>query len=44
MRREGDRWELVIPPNLGYGVRPMGDGLIPANSTLIFDIKLVSSK
>lgn len=43
LMREGDSWQLVIPPNLGYGVRPMGDGLIPANSTLIFDIKLVET-
>jgi FKBP-type peptidyl-prolyl cis-trans isomerase len=43
LMREGDRWQLVIPPNLGYGVRSMGDGAIPPNSTLIFDIKLVET-
>ena len=43
LMREGDRWQLVIPPNLGYGVRSMGDGAIPSNSTLIFDIKLVET-
>lgn len=41
--REGDHWQLVIPPNLGYGTRSMGDGLIPPNQTLIFDLKLVDT-
>ena len=43
LMREGDRWQLVIPPNLGYGVRGAGDGAIPPNQTLIFDIKLVAT-
>ena len=43
LMREGDRWLLVIPPILGYGVRGAGDGTIPPNQTLIFDIKLVET-
>ena len=43
LMREGDRWQLVIPPNLGYGVRGAGDGVIPPNQTLIFDIKLLET-
>ncbi|HVW74955.1 MAG TPA: FKBP-type peptidyl-prolyl cis-trans isomerase, partial [Rhizomicrobium sp.] len=43
LMREGDRWLLVIPPNLGYGARGAGDGLIPPNQTLIFDIKLLET-
>lgn len=43
LMREGDRWQLVIPANLGYGARSMGDGAIPPYSTLIFDIKLVET-
>jgi FKBP-type peptidyl-prolyl cis-trans isomerase len=43
LMREGDHWQLVIPPNLGYGARSMGDGLIPPNQTLLFDIKLVET-
>ncbi|MDO5016762.1 MAG: FKBP-type peptidyl-prolyl cis-trans isomerase [Porphyromonas sp.] len=35
----GDRWEVVIPYELGYGYR--NHGTIPAFSTLIFDIQLV---
>ncbi|MFR9651246.1 MAG: FKBP-type peptidyl-prolyl cis-trans isomerase [Rikenellaceae bacterium] len=34
----GDRWEIFIPYNVGYGDKGV-DG-IPAYSTLIFDIKL----
>jgi FKBP-type peptidyl-prolyl cis-trans isomerase len=43
LMREGDHWQLVIPPNLGYGVRGQGDGAIPPNQTLIFDIKLLET-
>ncbi|HEY4077618.1 MAG TPA: FKBP-type peptidyl-prolyl cis-trans isomerase [Rhizomicrobium sp.] len=43
LMREGDHWLLTIPPNLGYGVRGQGDGIIPPNQTLVFDIKLVST-
>ena len=43
LMREGDHWQIVIPPNLGYGARVMGDGLIPANQDLIFDLKLIET-
>lgn len=36
----GDKRLLVIPPTSAYGDRAMGD-VIPANSTLIFDVELV---
>ena len=36
----GDRWELVIPSKLGYGVRGMGR-TIPGGATLIFDLELI---
>jgi FKBP-type peptidyl-prolyl cis-trans isomerase len=39
MKVGGER-KLTIPPNLGYG--STGSGSIPPNSTLIFDIGLVS--
>ncbi len=39
---EGDKATLIIPANLGYGARSTGN--IPANSTLVFDIELLSVK
>tara|TARA_R110002072_G_scaffold1369_6_gene11261 strand:- start:17333 stop:17752 length:420 start_codon:yes stop_codon:yes gene_type:complete len=42
MMKEGDKWTLFIPPELGYGER--GVGPIPADSALIFDIELIEVK
>jgi FKBP-type peptidyl-prolyl cis-trans isomerase len=41
--REGDHWQLVIPASIGYGARGAGDGTIPPNQTLVFDLQLVST-
>lgn len=39
LMREGDHWQLVIPANLAYG--PAGNGPIPPNQTLVFDLELL---
>lgn len=39
---QGSKWELVIPSDLAYG--PGGNGPIPPNSVLVFEVELLEVK
>jgi FKBP-type peptidyl-prolyl cis-trans isomerase len=41
--KTGEKRKLTIPPELGYGNQAIGN-IIPANSTLIFEVDLVEIK
>jgi peptidylprolyl isomerase len=40
----GGKRKLTIPPEMAYGDRDVGGGLIPANSTLVFEVELLDLK
>ena len=40
----GGRRTLLIPPRLAYGDQNIGEGLIPPNSELKFDVELIEVK
>ena len=41
LMKEGDKWEIYLPSKLGYGERGAG-ARIPPNSTLVFEVELIS--
>lgn len=42
--RVGDQATLIVPPQLGYGTRGAGGGVIPPDATLVFIIEVVDVK
>ena len=42
MLHKGEKAQLIIPASLGYGAAGAGNGAIPPNATLIFDVHLVN--
>jgi FKBP-type peptidyl-prolyl cis-trans isomerase FklB len=43
MMKEGSKWQIVVPSELGYGPRGAGQGSpIGPNETLLFDIELIA--
>ena len=43
MMHVGDHWQLVIPTELGFGPRGAGNGIVPPNQALVFDVTLLST-
>jgi FKBP-type peptidyl-prolyl cis-trans isomerase len=39
--RIGEKRLVIIPPELAYGDQEVGNGAIPANSFLVFEIDLI---
>jgi FKBP-type peptidyl-prolyl cis-trans isomerase len=44
LMRVGDHWQVWIPATLGYGSRGSNGNAVPPNQTIIFEMRLLSTK
>lgn len=42
LMREGDRWEVTVPPLLAFGAKGGGNGAIPPDQAIIFEVTVAS--
>ncbi len=42
LMKEGDKWQVYIPPELAFGANGTPDGLIRPNQVLVYDLELVA--
>jgi FKBP-type peptidyl-prolyl cis-trans isomerase len=42
LMREGDRWELTLPPALAFGSKGSGNGQVPPDQAMIFDVTVAA--
>lgn len=40
--REGDRWELTLPPALAFGAKGAANGAVPPDQAMIFDVTIAA--